>query len=292
MPRRIRDREDDDEIVAEDLSEDTNILQLAPRFATDGFEEEEEDAAVVAAATGLLNVSELDQWEADRAARQEAARAEELATDSPDSELTDDPVRMYLREIGRVNLLTAEDERVLARAMELENHLEGIEAAISDPDGRRPRASLTVRDLLRRLSGLHETAIAIARFLGIQGELTLSRVMNHPELRELIDGPDNEGLLAYLSDALGFERGDAQSAIIHVSVLSRLLPPEVRTALEGDPPLNKLPDQLAKPDVNSKLDMYELLFSSHFARIREESEKSQRHLAEANLRLVVSVAKK
>lgn len=292
MPRRIRDREDDDEIVAEDLSEDADILQLAPRFATDGFEEEEEDAAVVAAATGLLNVSELDQWEADRAARQEAARAEELATDSPDSELTDDPVRMYLREIGRVNLLTAEDERVLARAMELENHLEGIEAAISDPDGRRPRASLTVRDLLRRLSGLHETAIAIARFLGIQGELTLSRVMNHPELRELIDGPDNEGLLAYLSDALGFERGDAQSAIIHVSVLSRLLPPEVRTALEGDPPLNKLPDQLAKPDVNSKLDMYELLFSSHFARIREESEKSQRHLAEANLRLVVSVAKK
>ena len=34
------------------------------------------------------------------------------------SELTDDPVRMYLREIGRVNLLKAAEERMLARAME------------------------------------------------------------------------------------------------------------------------------------------------------------------------------
>jgi RNA polymerase primary sigma factor len=38
--------------------------------------------------------------------------------------------------------------------------------------------------------------------------------------------------------------------------------------------------------------MYELLFHSHLSRVREESTKSQRHLAEANLRLVVSVAKK
>ena len=34
------------------------------------------------------------------------------------SELTDDPVRMYLREIGRVNLLKASEERMLARAKE------------------------------------------------------------------------------------------------------------------------------------------------------------------------------
>ena len=33
-------------------------------------------------------------------------------------EAIDDPVRMYLREIGKVRLLTAKDERVLARKME------------------------------------------------------------------------------------------------------------------------------------------------------------------------------
>ncbi len=33
-------------------------------------------------------------------------------------EVTDDPVRMYLHEIGRVQLLTAADEKVLAKRME------------------------------------------------------------------------------------------------------------------------------------------------------------------------------
>ena len=44
------------------------------------------------------------------------------------SELTDDPVRMYLREIGRVNLLKAAEERMLARAMEAGKYIEDIES--------------------------------------------------------------------------------------------------------------------------------------------------------------------
>jgi RNA polymerase primary sigma factor len=35
-----------------------------------------------------------------------------------EQDITDDPVRIYLHEIGRVHLLTAEDEKNLARHME------------------------------------------------------------------------------------------------------------------------------------------------------------------------------
>ena len=41
--------------------------------------------------------------------------------------MIDDPVRMYLREIGRVSLLKAPQERVLACAMEASNYLNVIE---------------------------------------------------------------------------------------------------------------------------------------------------------------------
>ena len=292
MPRRKRVKEDDT-IVAEDLAEDGDVIQFAGSRPSEGFEDDDADATTqLAPAPTMLSASDLDQWEAGRAAQNEANRAEEWGDQQPETELTDDPVRMYLREIGRVDLLTAEDERVLSRAIELEKHLNEIEDDIKGDDDRRPPASVTIREILRRLSVEHATAEATARYLGIPGDMTLNKIMIEPEIRKLIDGPDKEEFIAYLSDALSIELEEVQSHIVDLSVLSRLVPPEVKTALRKDPRLKGVARLIRNGETIKNLDMYEVLFNSHLARIREESEKSQRHLAEANLRLVVSVAKK
>src|SRR3989442_13582166 len=52
----------------------------------------------------------------------------------------DDPVRMYLREIGKVSLLTADDEKRLARAMEEGDYVTRHEDAHRAETGRNPRA--------------------------------------------------------------------------------------------------------------------------------------------------------
>ena len=54
-----------------------------------------------------------DQEVADDAAAVEAASL-------------DDPVRMYLREIGQIFLLTGADEKHLARQLEERNHISAI----------------------------------------------------------------------------------------------------------------------------------------------------------------------
>ena len=59
------------------------------------------------------------------------AEPEEPTEEMEGSELIDDPVRMYLREIGRVTLLTAADERRLAQQLHSGKHVDKLEKRFS-----------------------------------------------------------------------------------------------------------------------------------------------------------------
>ena len=105
------------------------------------------------------------------------------------------PVRMYLREIGRVTLLTARDERVLARAMELQRRLDLIQETLEEQEGAKPTACGITNYVLVTLLPQHKVVEAIGKFLGLPPDMRLSTLLINPDLRELIDGPHNEELL-------------------------------------------------------------------------------------------------
>jgi RNA polymerase primary sigma factor len=237
--------------------------------------------------------SELDMWEAARASDSSTSITNALAQEVQESELSEDTVRMYLREIGRVALLTAADEVVLARAVELAQRLEAIEKEIQgDIDVGTPDPFTIITEILSKLGPVGDTASAVAQYLGLDTPVTLGRALADPELRALVDGKREDELINYLSDALGVEPDEAHKLVVELSVLSRLLSGDMVDILEINPLLNELPDHVVDPDFIATIQPLTSILASHLMRVREEGEKARRHLGEANLRLVVSVAKK
>ena len=254
--------------------------------------EDEANQVTESGATAVTR-SELDMWEAARASDSTTSITNALQQEIQESELTEDTVRMYLREIGRVALLTAADEVVLARAVELAQRLETIEKEIQgDIEVGTPDSFTVITDILLKLAPTADTASAIAKYLGLEAPVTLGSALTNPDLRVLVDGKREDEVTNYLSDALGVEPDEAHKLVVELSVLPRLLASDMVDILGIDPILGKLPDEVAKRKFLAALEPLTPVLNAHLMRVREEGEKARRHLGEANLRLVVSVAKK
>ena len=164
------------------------------------------------------------------------AEEQEWEMEVQSTEVLDDPVRMYLREIGRVYLLTSKDERVLARKMEGGKHLEKLERSLTESEGRPPQAWELSCALLYRMVDSAPLVGALGEALGLPRSPTLSQITDHPKLRAAIDAEIDLELMAQLSLTLELDPEDlgeaAKKMVIQLSLDSWILPTDVIDVLE------------------------------------------------------------
>ncbi len=341
-------------------------MSSMPRSREDGFLPNDPDGELNAANSAATAT-------AAKARDAEAAAVDAWKQEVDTSEMIDDPVRMYLREIGRVSLLKAPEERSLAREMEAGKHFELLDDELGINATDNVLYWRYMIQLLKRIGDAQPLENSLMAYLKVEGDPPSIRdLMAAPEMRDALDGELPEEMLAYIAEDLGKDPEDVKADLRAFSLDTRLLPDEVLQVLEAEPSepdearaalddalsryngpgerygtvpemmadpvsrrmvlygelpeallnfvaelLNREPEEVRADLMDYALDLargrptsvdmhrliesdevlealktYELLFKRHVSIIRERGEGAQRHLAEANLRLVVSVAKK
>ncbi len=326
------DSEEDEDAVDEE-EENTSSVNV------DDHDSADEEWQVRQMAVARRTVLPEDGPSARDMEREERDWAEVDTTDSTDA--LDDPVRMYLREIGRVDLLTSADERRLARELEGLNHLLKLEQELAER-AASDEAQVNYLDashdppleaaaweaamvLLARIANAAPLVRSLARYLELYEFMTLSEVKESPALRKAIDAEVAPAMVEQVARDLDIGEDVAYQRIVQLSLDTWVLPPRVVDVVTAYVPIwaelhpdgvggcyspeqgLDVPPLYAQDDHCSLLLMTQLLrepgmsdmverenfdAAMYFEQTKKNGERAQTHLTEANLRLVVSVAKK
>jgi len=171
-------------------------------------------------------------------------------------EIVDDPVRMYLHEIGRVQLLTAQEEKALAKKMEEGNLLNEITQDWLQRYGRPPSASETVLTLLKKLGQASPVIHLLQQQLNLKTTERFVEAISDTKLQDSIDGEISQQLLQVIAYQTGKSLPEAEHLLINLSLNILLLPKEILDIIGNSVSLADIEELVSKPDFITSVQAY------------------------------------
>lgn len=256
----------------------------------------------------LLTVAEDEETEEEvEPSGQELEEIEEEIISTPaelgGAELINDPVRMYLREIGRVPLLSPEEEMWLAMKVAAKGYLDNLRSKLEQTLGHPPSDMEVMCEVFssftqqwESLQALYQKIFSEPIDLSIMVEecLRLSSGAANPQqsyLRKAVnlqaeddDSEEGSRLMAQLFGAYMGLYVMPDSSLRQLPELCKKDPSAwafLKRIVAGDDIVEQLMRAVSEEEVSEKLE-----------RIVQQAQEAKQALIRANLRLVVSVAKK
>ena len=195
---------------------------------------------------------------------------------------TDDPVRMYLREIGRVTLLSADQEVALAKRMEKGECLSNVIADLEDHYGFTPPPEVICLEVYELL----------VRNWPVLEEIYFAQYGQRPPA-------SRRKMLSSIGPLDGMDPAVLRKLAVREATTPEQLLDEIHDTLLTAPMLpESLQDSYDESDWPDGEDLAVILLDygddleKRWQAVIDDACAAKNHLVEANLRLVVSVAKK
>jgi RNA polymerase primary sigma factor len=201
-------------------------------------------------------------------------------------------IDIYLAECAQTDLLNAQEERLLGCQIEDGKYLSQLEETWSAQNGVKPSTTDILLELVERFSKVGRLFDAVAQYLQIPLSHSIVRKALHPQLRDAVDGPIDEKLCLAISQITGATKAQVKSELIQLSLVTRLMLWQIISDVAKLTYVPEFQHAVTSHQFLERLDKNASELASHFEQIREKAHKARERLTQANLRLVISVAKK
>jgi RNA polymerase primary sigma factor len=206
-------------------------------------------------------------------------------------ELGEDSLDLYFAEVGQIPLLNAEETKLLTSQVEDGKHLVRLVEDWIAEHGVQPSAIDLLLALAERLSRARSLFEALYQYLELPAYRSIAEKVSHPDLRRAIDSNIDQHLSSAIAEITGVSQTRIEKSVIELSLDSRLIPWHIMEKVGQKGSLAKFGEVLQSPEFHDKLEAHRSEIVKHFEQIREKARQATNHMIQANLRLVVSVAK-
>lgn len=219
----------------------------------------------------------------------------EIEVELTEHEAIDDPVRMYLHEIGKYPLLNAKLERELASKIEPYKYIENIKEAFKNNLNRYPSTSDYIIQLMKNFSDCDVVIDKLSEHLDVGKKLNFKERLLNAKLHQAIDEFINPESVIKIAQELNVDPSEIEKRLVDYSIYVRIMNPEIFSLIDANSTWDKVKQMIGKngdSKLIGKIEDHSGPFEHKFAQIDREGKEASKQLTVSNLRLVVSVAKK
>ncbi len=179
--------------------------------------------------------------------------------------------------------------------MEESKYLKKIEGLYFNEFNMQSSSEDIIIYLFRHLLSSRALVAMLIENLKLSVENIFIDMVTHEKMQDAINGVIDPALLKTIADLRHEEETEVEPQLININLDYRLIPPEIFALIDSEATWEQVETLISDPintHFRNQLNAKDQMIASFYDRVKRTADKAEKHLTEANLRLVVSVAKK